>query len=421
MTRNLKLLLGAGTIFYLIGAINDAVGMYVFAAICLAVIFACFFITRLVIRGVTPQVRLQATRARVGQDVLAVVSVRNAGAISRTGMSLRLYVRNTTVPAGSEEYEFPLPALPPHSRSEFEVKLACHARGVHRVEDLTTIANDPIGVFHRRRRFDEYHNFLGLPRSYEEGGMVPWELLSPEGRRAAQLLQRSSGDIRGVRRFDLGDDLRHVHWKVSAHTGELVVKQYRHRRGAEVTVWLDLWESNHVMSGPLSPTETAISLATTLVALFVRGEYQVSLAGHGLPADLQLPSRGEAYLDRAVVALARAAPRPGPAFAEFCLGQARRTPRLGSVFCITPAAEPDLEEALVAISSRGAQVTVLFADGSGVGPARPAERLSEEARAALAQRLRARNVRVVEVHSMDDIPAALGELAATTSRETVSY
>jgi len=421
MTRNLKLLLGASLIFYLIGAINDAAGMYVFAATCVAVVLACFFITRLIIRGVTPSVQLEGSRALAGSEVLAVLSVHNAGAIVRTGMSVLLRVENVTVPGCSSSYEFPLPALPPRSRSEIEVNLACRARGVHRVEDITIAANDPIGVFHRKRRFDEYHNFLGLPRSFADAGVSPWEVLSPEGRRAAQALQRSAGDIRGVRRFDLGDDLRHVHWKVSAHTGELVVKQYRRRRGAEVTIWLDLWESNHPLQGADGPTETAISMAATLVALFVRGEYMVSLAGHGLPADLELPSRGEAYLDRVLVALAQARPEPGLSFCEFCTERARRSPRLASVFAVSPAAEPGLEDTIGSLSSRGAQVTTLLVGGVEADDDAIPRRLWASAHEELAARLRASDAQAVTVVSPDAIPLALGRLAGDASREVAVH
>ena len=77
------------------------------------------------------------------------------------------------------------------------------------------------------------------------------------------------------------------------------------------------------------------------MALFVRGECMVSLAGHGLPADLELPSRGEAYLDRV------RGPRPGQAGAR-CRSASSVSNELGgrppaSVFAISPAAEPDLE------------------------------------------------------------------------------
>ena len=61
MSRNLQVFASAALIFYLIGAVNDFTAMYVVAAACLAVLLACYSLTRFLIRG-WPQVELHATR-----------------------------------------------------------------------------------------------------------------------------------------------------------------------------------------------------------------------------------------------------------------------------------------------------------------------------------------------------------------------
>lgn len=358
MTRNLKIFGGAALIFYVIGAINDSVGMYVLAAASLAVILAAYFLTRLQIRGVQADIDLHHHRGRAGETVPALITVRNAGMITRTGMTVALKVENETVPGGSRQYEFLLPALAPSSRTEMETLLDCPHRGAHRIRNATVYAHDPIGIYHRRAEMPVSAGFLAVPRSHPAEGVSGWELLSPEGRRAARMLQRSGGELQSIRPHTPGDDLKHVHWKVTAHAGELVVKEYRRRREAEITIWLDLWDHNHRW---VEDTETAISLAATLLDLFVRGDYLVSLAGQGLPRDLAMPSRGESYLDRCLVELAQVRPVPGMSFSEFCEEQLRTCPRLRNLFVITPRPEPGLEEALTAARHRGAHVVAFLA------------------------------------------------------------
>lgn len=417
MTRNLKLFVGAVIIFYLIGAVNDSLAMYVLAAGALAVVLACFFLTRLVIRGVVPQVQLGALRTHAGWTMPALAWVSNSGAITRTGMSLRLEVTNETVPQAGQSLQVELPALPPRSRTEIELALHCPARGRHRIGGVEMVATDPLGMYHRVRRFDSGLMFLSLPRTYEVSGVAGWELLSAEGRRAARALRRAGGDFEGIRRHVPGDDWRHVHWKVTAHTGELVVRSYRQRREAEVTVWLDLWERNHPPAGPEGPTEVAVSVAATLLTIFARGDYLVALSGQGLSPDLSLPSRGEAYCDRALVALAQARPVSGLSFGEFCEERLRHGARLANLFVITPAAEPGLEEVLSRSRHRGAHV-VVFLVGGGTGE--EGDRLSEAAHAALASRLRQAGMAVLQVARFTDIPTALGALAAVADAEAVA-
>ena len=421
MTRNLRLFLGATFIFYVIGAVNDAAGMYVLAAASLAVVLACFFLTRLLIRGLEPEIELHGTRTRAGKDLSATIRLHNAGAITRTQMSLALRMANETVPEGSRDYEFLLPALPPRSRTDVDVSLACVARGLHRLTDFRLVANDPIGVYHRAKRFDDAGTFLALPQIHEASGLSSWELLSPEGRRSSRILRRSGGESQGIRAHTPGDDLRHVHWKVSAHIGELVVKQHRQRREAEVSIWLDLWDRNHVHHGADSPMEVAISLTATLLDIFVHGDYLVSVAAHGLPPDLTLPSRGEAYLDRALAALAEARPVAGPSFSEFCAERWRLSPRLPSVFAITPAAEPGMVEVLAPQTRRGAHLVVFLTGGLARDDAdETPRRLLRQAHEQALLRLRAAGVTAVSVSCFEDIPSAIGEIANEASAQTAA-
>lgn len=416
MTRNLKVFGGAAIVFYVIGAVNEAVGMYVLSAAALGVILAAYFLTRLLIRGVSAELGMSDARTQAGRPLAATVRVHNAGRITRTGMTLEFEVRNETVPEASGEHHILLPSLPPRARVEMEVMLQCRARGLHRVNALRLVAHDPVGVYHRGRELAQTASFLGLPRICEAPGISSWELLSPEGRRAARLLRRSGGDFEGIRAHVPGDDLRHVHWKATAHTGELVVKHQRRRREAEIAVWLDLWEGNHALSGPDSPTEVAVSLAATLLDIFVHGDYLVSLAGHGLSPDLALPSRGEAYLDRALVALAEARPVPGPGFADFCADRLLHSPRLQNVFAVTPAAEPGLADVLSAAARRGAH-PVAFLTGA-IDPdavAHVAPRLTTDEHHDALARLGAAGVDAVQVATVEGIPRAITSAAGAAA------
>ena len=411
MTRNLKFFLGAAVIFYVIAALNEATGMYVLAAASLAVILACYALTRLLIRGVEPEVELERARVWAGEAMIVRARVRNAGAITRTGMSLGLHVDNDTVPAGSRDYRFLLPPLSPQSRTDLEFALACEVRGTHHVTGVELVASDPIGMYHRRKQFEKARSFLALPRIARAEGVSSWELISLEGQRSARMFRRAGGEIEGVRALAPGDDLRHVHWKVTAHTGEPMVKRYRRRREAEIAVWLDLWDDNHPEGGARSATEVAVSLAATLLHIFVHGDYLVSFAGQGISPDLSLPSRGAAYLDHALVALARSRPAPGLSFTEFCESQIRFSPRLVNVFAITPAAEAGLDDALAAPAHRGAQVAAFLASGA-TGDAEPSERLQAEAHQQMVERLRARGINATRVESFEAIPQALASVTA---------
>ena len=52
----------------------------------------------------------------------------------------------------------------------------------------------------------------------------------------------TEGDFYGVREWRSGDSRRWIHWRSSARSGELVVRQFEQPRNRDVAVLLDLWQ-----------------------------------------------------------------------------------------------------------------------------------------------------------------------------------
>jgi uncharacterized protein (DUF58 family) len=487
MSRNLSLFLGASVVFYLIGAVNASPAMYAMSAAAVAVILACYSLTRFLIRGLEANLTLEDTRTWPDGTVEGRLALRHLGQVRRSGLLVAIEVGNQAAAAtpgdtpAPRRYEFALPPLPPRSRMEFALRLDWLARGPHRVSAIELSATDPLGMFRRPRALPCDAEFLGMPRLYRADDVTSWDLLSPEARRAARRRQISGGEFRGIRPHVIGDDLRHVHWKVTAHTGELVVKEFQHREEAEVALWLDMaadapwsgpspdepgaepaapppprslldraleyvtlaapdaegdggpapahpsaagsrpwsgglfhallkalglsvlddeddWEEDFAHSLEARGLETRISLAASLLSILVRSDFTVSLAGQGLPPSLLPPSRGDAYLDRALVALAEAGPAPGPAFGAFCQERERRSHRLEHVFVLASGLDPRLPEVLRDLALRGASPVVFLAGGGPLyGPG--------------WDDLATMGVPVVRVHSQPHIPEAIGLVA----------
>ena len=417
MSRNLRLFLGATIIFYIIGAENDSAGMYVLSAACLAVILACYFITRTLIRGVEVELLLHGSRAAVGDGIGATLRVTNLGRIYRAGMSVAATLTNETRGTAQPEAEFLLPPLPARSRTDISLRCPCHSRGVHRLQSLRLIAADPLGVYRRPKPLEATGIFLALPRSWQSESIESWELLAPEGRRSLRMMQRSGGDFVGIREHVPGDDLRHVHWKTTAHTGHLAVKEYQRRSEAEVAIWVDLSQpfaspDDSALASPDDPGEIAISLAATLLGMFTRSDNLLTLSGQALPGYLSLPSRGAAYLDQCLVALAEARIVPAPTLAESLRRSPARSARVTTAFVVSANADEALAEVLGADARRGAQLTVFLVKPQD-------DDLLARRQDDIALRLRQSGVRTVAVAGYEGIPSALGVAAARAVSEVM--
>jgi uncharacterized protein (DUF58 family) len=87
------------------------------------------------------------------------------------------------------------------------------------------------------------------------------------------------GDFYGVREWRSGDSLRYVHWRSSARTGKLVVRQFEQPRNRDVAILLDLWRPDKPTIAERENVELAVSFAATVLSdLCRRGGSKVHLA-----------------------------------------------------------------------------------------------------------------------------------------------
>jgi uncharacterized protein (DUF58 family) len=84
------------------------------------------------------------------------------------------------------------------------------------------------------------------------------------------LLRGHGTDFRDVREYEVGDDVRHVDWNVTARMDEMFVRQYAEDR--ELTAWLLLDHSASMSFGPAHRTKERVlsEVAATIAQLLVR-------------------------------------------------------------------------------------------------------------------------------------------------------
>ncbi|HEY1135032.1 MAG TPA: DUF58 domain-containing protein, partial [Nocardioides sp.] len=79
-----------------------------------------------------------------------------------------------------------------------------------------------------------------------------------------------SAEDASVRDYRIGDDLRRVHWRTTARTGELMVRREEERRETHVVVLLDNRATSHAGAGLGSSFEAAVVLAASICSHLAR-------------------------------------------------------------------------------------------------------------------------------------------------------
>jgi uncharacterized protein (DUF58 family) len=170
----------------------------------------------------------------------------------------------------------------------------------------------PLGLVRCELRFDLPVELLAFPRLLGLGELG--QLPGGADDRAFDRSRVSAGDeeLAGVREWREGESLRHVHWRISARRGELVLREMRRPSERPVELVLaTLVDGPPTAAGRRRAFELAVSLAATLAEHHLRRGHAVRLrlAGEGEPETMLL--RGRDGLWRALARLALVEAREG--------------------------------------------------------------------------------------------------------------
>jgi uncharacterized protein (DUF58 family) len=114
-------------------------------------------------------------------------------------------------------------------------------------------------------------------------------------------------DVRDIREYEYGDDVRYIDWNVTARMDAPFVRE--HTEDRELTAWLLLDRSPSMSFGPIDrPKELVLTeVATTICRLLTRGGNRVGAILYSNVVDAALPARGGR---RQALRLARALLQP---------------------------------------------------------------------------------------------------------------
>lgn len=304
----------------------------------LAIGLARFGRPRLAIRR-----RLSDVRVSPGTRVTVELSIENR---SPVGTALLLLEDRCPPPLGRFAR---LVVTGLHGRGSRRVTytLVPQARGRYRIGPLSVDLADPFSLTRQRVEFDETEELLVTPE-IEDLTQAPEPATGGSfGSSRARHLFRTGEDFYTMRQYQLGDDLRRLHWPSVARTGTLMIRQDETSKRASGLVFLDSRQAS-LGAAHAPPFERAVSAAASVGLLLARGGFSLRLAtAASAPASVT----EEGFLD----ALAGIEPDStrsiGPALAYLRAG-----------------ASPDTALVLVSAPPVPHELTSLLRSGSGFGP-----------------------------------------------------
>jgi uncharacterized protein (DUF58 family) len=264
LTRQGVAVVGAGLVAIVIGRVFGLIELFVIAAAFFASVLAA------VVYVWSRRPRIEASRwihpsvLVAGETGHVDIRLRHGGRITSAPFVLEEPVRRTM----TEDHvaRLPVAALQAGTVSSSGYRVPTTVRGVIALGPLRLIFDDPLGIARSTTPVAGADEIVVAPRT------LPIDM--PElgrGTLGRSLLESSRrlgpGDFHGLREYATGDEPRSIHWRASARTDDLMVKEFTVEGLHRCTVVFDPSPGVHVSNAAF---EHGVTAAASLVSSAMR-------------------------------------------------------------------------------------------------------------------------------------------------------
>lgn len=196
---------------------------------------------------------LARTRVAVGDSAVGSIAVSNTSARPLLPADLEL-------PVGAATAVFHLPRMKPQQVHEDLFTIPTARRAVIVVGPVRSVRADPLHLLRRQVLWTEPEDLFVHPKTTALAGSAAGFIRDLEGMPTTDL---SSADVsfHALRDYVPGDDRRHIHWKTTARTNKLMVRQFEETRRAHLAIALSINTDEYASEEEF---ELAISAAASI-------------------------------------------------------------------------------------------------------------------------------------------------------------
>ena len=264
LTRQGLVVVGAGVVAVIVGRTFAVIELFVIgAALFFAAVFAVGYVrlrrpSIVAARWIHPSVLVAGDTGRVD------IHLDHEGRVRSAPFTLCESVHRTM--GDPHEARLPIPPMPANSRTSSGYRLPSAVRGLIELGPLSVEVRDPLGLAWTSTPVAGVDEVIVAPKSL----VLDMPQLG-QGVLGAALLDRARrlgpGDFHGLREYAEGDEPRTIHWRASARSDVLMVKEHTVEGLHRCTVVLDAAPRSHASAASF---ERGITAAASLVHSAVR-------------------------------------------------------------------------------------------------------------------------------------------------------
>ena len=214
----------------------------------------------------TVDLRTDHSRVVVGDPASGIVTITNP-------LKHRILGALVEIPVGDALAAVVMPSLARGATFSHEFAVPTKRRGVVSIGPVASVRADPLGLIRREIVWTKPHELFIHPRTIGVPSTTTGFIRDLEGNPTRQISD-SDVSFHALREYLPGDDRRYIHWKSTARTGTLMVRQFEETRRSHLVIALSLASVDYANDEEF---ELAVSVAGSLGVRAIRDARTVSV------------------------------------------------------------------------------------------------------------------------------------------------
>ncbi|MCJ7711045.1 MAG: DUF58 domain-containing protein [Chloroflexi bacterium] len=322
-----------------------------------------YILTRLGLSDLEAGYAVSQLTGHVGDRLRVTYTLRNTGRMPKPWLEVH---NPTSLPGGLPGRALSLGAR--HERS-WLVRTQLTRRGHFRIDPLQIRTGDPFGFFEAAAGVGHGVTLVVYPRI---DALPLWRLppANIEGSHASpERTLQTTPLATTVRPYAPGDSMNRIHWRSTARTGEIQVKEFELEQTTDAWLFLDMDEAFAAGEGDESTTEVAVRAAASIADKALAENRAVGITVNGHRLTVLTADRGARQRLKILQLLAAVEPDGRTPLDEALIAGIARLRRGMTAIVITASQDPSFIRPLAALRARGIGTVVIHLDLPAFAPA----------------------------------------------------
>jgi uncharacterized protein (DUF58 family) len=330
------------------------------------------------LRGVEVVREIGTRRAQVGEDARERLILHNRWPLPKLWIEVEDHSDMPLHAAGFVAY------LPARARRRWAVRTPCTLRGKWTLGPVTLHSGDPFGIFRLQRQVDATTDIIVYPATVDlpEFKLPNAEL--PGGTDVRSRTFHVTPNVSTIREYVSGDSFNRIHWRTTARTGKMMVKEFELDPTADIWIVTDMHQRVQAIAEtqrtlyrdrrlgrdfqmPESTEEYIVTAAASIARNLLDGSRSVGLLAWGQHREVLPPEREARQLYKILESLAIMRAHGAKPLAEVLIAEATQFSRSSTMIVITSSVDPMWVSSLQQLLYRGIRATVVLVDPETFG------------------------------------------------------